>query len=258
MAGDDSDAIKALEKFYQEQARELAMLRAEQADPKANLPAVQQEQPQDDGISLGEYACWLTPQEAREALTNIWDLRTTRQELFSRLQNALIRTAAKIAIVRKYGREQARHEYKVIPETFWTSRQSPPDSHFWDTGSIQIHQREYQAEIDVSFFEVRFDPDQIAEIVRAQRGDKSQHEGADSESDPAAVSAKPRLDPDEVKRFCLLYLGIYNSNPKEIPAWNACKATFPENKVPRDYFLGIFRELRGPGNVGNPQLAKKP
>jgi hypothetical protein len=57
-----------------------------------------------------------------------------------------------------------------------------------------------------------------------------------------------------MRKFAQLYLSIWGDAAKEIPAWQAMKACYPDGIIGRDPFLKEFRELRGKGKRGNPAI----
>lgn len=86
---------------------------------------------------------------------------------------------------------------------------------------------------------------------------------ADAETAPQEEPHEPEApDPKrtrpigtgEMRKFAKLYLEIWGAGAKEIPAWQAMKACYPDGIIGRDPFLKEFRELRGPGRRGNPAI----
>ena len=79
-------------------------------------------------------------------------------------------------------------------------------------------------------------------------------EQAQPEPEAAEPGRTRNISTAEMRRFAQLYLQIWGDAAKEIPAWQAMKACYPNGIIGRDPFLKQFREFRGPGKRGNPSI----
>ena len=205
-------------------------------------------------ISEDEFARWLRPSECFELLSPQWSYEIIRSTILRHLIHEQLLGRAGILIITGPNPKRT-YRNALIPTSAWEADNPSSHSHFWDNGLFDFSDGMGFEEREFSCFDVRFDPVVIRGLVR---GDKAHlHDGSSAGTEPVADSKKERLDESEVRRFAALYLQAHESAAKEIPAWTACKAIYPDHKVPRQYFLEIFRELRGPGIVGNPLFAKK-
>lgn len=208
-------------------------------------------------LSPAEYARWLTPHQAINALCPPLDYSTARYELFIRLKNGLVQTAAELCVIRRHGSERERYARNKMAAGVWEKRDSPPDHQFWDAGSIVLRNREYQNDHELSYFGVRFDPDQIAVLVAAQTNTLSQITAAKSaivagnSAGEAIAPSPPKRDlpKGEAENFARAILAGWPTSTEEFALAKA-RLFFPEHKVPKDWFLGIFRLIRGPRNRG--------
>ena len=212
----------------------------------------------DDSAATKEvYDQWLTPPQVKTLFRKRGiSFDTMAKAIGARVENNLIATMAAVVVDSSGGN---RMEYVELNAKIWRHCRLNLSFDFWSTGDIEIRSPGATGYSDTRFvaslFGVRFEPIGVQALLP---GPDTTHDEKRGEVGQPDESAKERLSEPELKRFATLYLGLYPNEAKEIPAWNACKAAFPDFKVPRDYFLGIFRELRGPGTPGNPQLTKKP
>lgn len=202
-----------------------------------------------DYVPEAEFSAWLTPRQTLDALCEPWHRKPWVVELNERIRGSQLRIAAE-SIVTYQGSTEEHDALAVIPAKWWQQAVAPNDTNdFWTTGRLTLPPTNgMRATVNdrAMLFGIRFDPAGVEKMR------------------PGIVpvgpiqSAQPErtvpIGTGEMRKFAQLYLEIWGSKAKEIPAWEAMKACYPDGIIGRDTFLAEFRELRGPGKRGNPSF----
>lgn len=103
--------------------------------------------------------------------------------------------------------------------------------------------------------EVRYQATELQKAIGDAATENASAQAACEADTEASKSARTRhIGTGEMRKFAKLYLEIWGTAAKEITAWEAMKACYPDGIIGRDPFLKEFRELRGPGKRGNPAI----
>lgn len=198
-------------------------------------------------ISAGEYSRWMTTADAKTLLASQdgWSESTAVKTMIQRLKDQLIDSVAR-NLVWKFQGQREEHSFRVFSVSFWPDEVAHHAHNFWKSGDIELYVPAEGHAIRVgptmSLYSVRFRPEHIRAIM-PPREDLSL--ASDKKDEP-----KTPLADAELRRFCRLYLDTWGHSATETKALAACKAIYAENKISRDPFRDIFRELRGPVKPG--------
>ena len=105
---------------------------------------------------------------------------------------------------------------------------------------------------------MRFDPDQIGALATAQLNPLAKLPGGQNHDDaaPVQLDTPPQqplplrdLPTAEAENFSRAILAGWPQTTEEV-ALQKAKLFFPDNKVPKDWFLKKFRVIRGPKTRG--------
>jgi hypothetical protein len=176
-----------------------------------------------------DFARWLTPPVALARMDATWSVQVKRDWIVARLET---------------GRIRACSDGVLIPQHYWTRPWHWIEGSFWQTG-------------DITFFDTPADI--FGRPIPGFRGQLLRY--LDTRLDPAPFAAAApapadarqdaRSLPDEaaIMEFCRSHL---RDNPRATrdEAMEAARQHFPENKVPRDWFRSIFKEVRGDRKPG--------
>jgi len=136
-----------------------------------------------------------------------------------------------------------------VPAAAWSRMRQFEDDRFWATGHLVVTAGatdNYGGAINAKdrFFNIRFDPGSFS-------GRPPPALPHDDEGKPASPTTDrdKEISTDEATCFSRAVLAGW---PDATEAFAHAKALafFPENKVPREWFLSIFRSIRGPKNRG--------
>jgi hypothetical protein len=129
----------------------------------------------------------------------------------------------------------------------WVQMDRNAEFYFWSQGDLVvpdirdgvIHSGEQR------FFDVRFDPD----TFNGKPPPIIAMDGAPALSPAVPPKRIKEISTDEAERASrAIFAGWPEATEKE--AYAKALALYPENKVPREWFLGIFRLIRGPRSRG--------
>jgi hypothetical protein len=200
----------------------------------------------DEWVTI-EVAPWLAPDKLDEFQRRRW--------LMARLKSG------QVVAVARTGQPTADQDelspFVPVPANRWRQWDDDGNDDFWDSGDATFHvpgPAGYGINHIYRYFEIRFDPNSFeGKIPKTRPPD-------DPPSEPA-VEAEPirtkHIGTGEMAKFAKLYLEIWGEAAKEIPAWRAMKACYPDGIIGRDPFLKEFRELRGAGKRGNPAIREQ-
>lgn len=131
--------------------------------------------------------------------------------------------------------------YLIVPTWFW-SMDTPRGLDFWDTGFLErflpVKGYSYDANRWIKLFQIRFFFP--GDLPNAQQP---------SEPETRTRSSLADISRSDAESFSRAILAGWPS-ATEAFAHTKAKLFFPDNKVPRDWFLGIFRSIRGPKSPG--------
>lgn len=240
-------------------------------DPLGKLMASHAEaEPQPQSPQLMEatnFGNWITPRETLLAITQHFEHEQTIKAILNRLSLGLIHGAAETTIWSTHeGEEQL--PFIVMPKIIWRRPYTfDSKSDFWKTGDYTSYLPRKGYEFDsksyIAYAGARFDPDGVIALAAALGIEpswpkrllgKEPWSGADEPAPmlPARPAPpKDNLSPAEAKRFCEFLLQGWPTI-SERAAHKRAVGFYEEFKVPRDWFWGIFRAIRGdkkPGKV---------
>tara|TARA_R110000868_G_scaffold34144_3_gene123438 strand:- start:4159 stop:4875 length:717 start_codon:yes stop_codon:yes gene_type:complete len=196
-----------------------------------------------DPIPRDEFEGWLTPREAMSALG--YPAVTGLKAFLRELETGRVRAAAED--IRWWrGGESGQESYGLIDPRFWTVDPPTASSDLWPFGQHKfvIHQNSYglQSTIRITMFDVRFEP-------RSTPKTKQNLSLPPTEPDDLSAASKRDLPKTDAERFSKAIIAGW-PDATEPFAHQKAVLFFPDNKVPRDWFLSIFRLIRGPKSRG--------
>lgn len=201
----------------------------------------------DNSLSEAEYDRWLSTTDAMSLLMSVegWKAYTATKTITQRLKDGLIAVAAKHLVWKSEGNRE-KLEFHQWTIGAWPDRTDDPRHDFWKSGDVEfdVPAEGYAIKAGpiVALYSVRFRPEDIQSIIPPLGKVSIAEETPKTPSSPIAAA--------ELERFCRLYVAIWEDRSVEDRAWVACKATYPDNKVARDPFREVFREIRGPVKPG--------
>jgi len=199
----------------------------------------------EDSDSIAQlYPTWCTPADALSRLPQSWDYKTKVRWIAERLTGGLIRAASPAHLLKT--QNEATREFRFILPIYWKDWACLADSDFWAAGDVTFYnaiRMGFGVVTTGTFYSVRLDPAPFAEFDG----------GGEPPAKPAAQvpKADERKPPAsaELKRFCRAVLSEW---PDASEDWLREKAVlfFPDNRIRRDPFREILREIRGPVKRG--------
>lgn len=240
-------------------------------------PTLVLEEETDRRITPEEYQRWTHPRHALATLSDVADTETLIRTIHDHLEDGLIRSGAET--IKITGGTQTWEFFELDPR-FWLGWACLADATFWQTGNRELFTdspacRRFNF-APMRFYRVRFHPDDLeklrppllapaqAPLVQGVRGLQSR---ARETPGPLPTIAPPKSDERrkdlprpkdrDMERFSRLALEVFESDATEIFTYRALLALYPDNYVSREYFMRIFRLIRGaksPGrSSGKPQ-----
>lgn len=212
----------------------------------------------EEDIALG-FSSWLTPGDALEILNELGSDVAAR-EIYRRLKVGFIRAAGEAS-----WREGSKDEYRYglrVQKEWWEGVDfiTAAYSDFWKIGGLTfkiVRSATHYTRI-YEFFDIRFEPDGIYLIPGAAAPPPgSPLAGQQTEPTTPLTKRGGRLSDSEMDKFSHIFLGVHGESGTEEQVVRAVRAIFPEHDIPRDHFLSIFREIRGPKKRGRPRGSGK-
>lgn len=191
---------------------------------------------------------WLTPEAALGILPQTWEYKTKVNWISDRLNSGLIIAEARIY---QSGNDSiiSDRAHKISKE-IWRECDYHREHDFWRTGDVTFTKTIWDDDyIDSTStvgtaFDVRFNPAGFSSFTPKPVPTET------PTLDPPLVPLK-NLSDDNAKRFSRAILeGWPDSTERDAVA--KARLFFPDNAVPRDWFLGIFRSIRGLRKPGKP------
>lgn len=205
-------------------------------------------------LAEDEYRRWLTPKQALGLLPNALQVAANSRALINRAWLGRVRTASEVIVVVQEDRED-QAEFALLPPAYW--HMDPPKwpNDFWTTGDHYVLLPSETGAIGrgiyVSLIGVRFEPAGV-EMLRQQLNGEVPDVPVTSPEVAEKPIPKAQLSQADAKRFLRAILSEW---PDQSEDWLREKATlfFANYRIPRDWFRGILRELRGSKKPGRPR-----
>jgi hypothetical protein len=193
---------------------------------------------------------WLDPELALEALQGSYrDPYTRKKWIMDRLKSGLILAVARTV---EFGGEH--FELAGIAASNFKRFGAYGDDHFWETGDHAFRIGRDGEQLQA--FDIRLDPDSFngrpPRIKPVEAMPLAPRKGlliGGSPKEPEAPHRGKDISKDDAQRFSRAMVAGWPEATEQF-AYSKALAFFPENKVPRDWFLGIYRSIRGPKNRG--------
>lgn len=189
------------------------------------------------------FAHWMTTLEAVAHLDSVFgsgsNSFTSKHTLLGRLRGAMVQGAAKT-----YARSdsQGRLAFQLIEPQTWTHVSET--GIFWDTGDLiyRVHDR-YGSTAELSYFDVRFEPDAVRAIAAPAAKSKSGNPTPPPSDELAEEIQKgPRVTDESLKVWYELYRKTYTgAADTEANALASAAGMFPGKSIARER----VRALRG-------------
>lgn len=187
---------------------------------------------------------WVTSLEALEVSDERFADDEDKWAIIERLRAGQIVSVARTAQIR--GDVAGVRPFVIVPSGAWQRADQNDMFRFWKKGDLVVN--------DVRdgvihggkqrYFDVRFDPQTFS-----GRPPQMPDDHADENLSSVVVERGKEISTDEAQRFSSAIIAGW-PEATEVFAHAKALAFFSENKVPREWFLGIFRSIRGPKNRG--------
>lgn len=243
--GGDSDKETALDALYRsalEQEMEILRLRKSAG---LSRPMGSWQPPTEDEFNDH----WITPLEALDVSDDRMAEDHEKWALLEQLRAGQILAVARTAQVNPT--VGAVQPFVRISAGAWRRAGQSEQFNFWKTGHLVVPGVEKTDDYGgvltgekERYFNVRFDPASFDGRPPPPEPD----DGAEAAA-PAAVERGKEISTEEAKRFSVAILAGW-PDATESFAHAKALAFYSQNKVPREWFLGIFRSIRGPKSRG--------
>jgi hypothetical protein len=158
-------------------------------------------------ITAEDFDGWMRPKEALELLCQAFDHATAIDTVKRRLRGGLVQAVARNTSFEPKGKQSVLSELVRIPTKYWDAAPSGTAwTQFWVVGDARFflgHEQGYAPSVYVSFFDVRFEPSGIFELVPEQPSGEIEEQDA-SPSKTAAPKGPPVSD-----AHLLLWYDVY-------------------------------------------------
>lgn len=209
-------------------------------------------------VQRADFDQWLPPRRALHLLTAHFETEATISALLNRLSLGLLIAGAELTTWHS-GDQEERAPLLVVPRSFWYHPSHfQMGTTFWKTGDVTVFGVTgagygISANDYVAFTGVRFDPEGLAAVAMAMGHDVPElaHSPPAKPDAPQSIARRNDISIDDAKRFSTAVIAGWPTATEKFAHAKAL-AFFPENKVPREWFLGIFRSIRGHKNPGVP------
>lgn len=194
-------------------------------------------------ITGEQFADWMAPSEAVDLLTGAYGSRYIAiKTLIARLRGGLVLGVARSTI----WPDGSGENLQPVTRDHWDD--DAIDAPLWITGDWERRYRDSFEKRIARYFDVRFDPDQVREIIASQRGKKLEPVSTDAPDDAAKGPSVPQK---HLEAWYQLYKSVYPDNSED-HAWGSARGMFPNHSVSR----ARVRSLRGDRDLGRPKVPR--